>query len=845
MTVVKKKYWIWMMSLLYVIAFKHAAAQTYLVSGKVFDNKLQPLPYVSLFVKDNQQAVTSNDTGGFSFRLPKGRFEIVATLVGYKTSTQVVIINKEDVAGVKILMPTDNKGLGEIKILGAKKDRSEEIIRQVIIRKDILNKPVNTFSCAVYTRGSIQDIDSFKNDSKKKNTDTVKNIDSIRLADSSSFIRNKLAGGSLAEVISVLDFQYPNKIKETRTAVKKRGEMESMYYLRATDGDYNFYNNLLHIPSISEATLLSPISSSGLIAYRYKMLSITEVNGKNLFRIKVSPTSISNSLLSGEIFIEDSTFAIRKLKLKFPEHQLGEYSSFTVEQEYEDYGEGQQHIWLLKQQRFDYVLSKKTIGTTQVLYKNYTIDTLFPKKYFGEELSSTLPEAYDKDSSFWQRERAVPLNDDEMKLLAYKDSVYNFTHSKKYYDSIDKKANKITIGKIAWGGIANYKRSNERTVQFNSLLGYGLRHLFDIGGPRISQRITHSIRTKSYKRWNTSFDLHYGILNKDILGEARVSYLYNPFKQSKIEIDGGERVGTLVQNDAAINYLSRTMYYRNKGLNLQYGTEIRNGLYITGRTEYSNRSSLNNYKFFSGLIDTILKENKIPVFGGSRNEPIAFPSYNVIYGSLIIRYVHKQKYIREPRQKVVLGSKYPTVTFTYRKGIKGLLGSVVDFDYIELKADKEQNIGTAGVSKASLTYGNFLRKVRLEVPDYKWVSRGQLFIFLNPEFNFQALDSTMPINKGYVEGHYYHQFNGALINKIPYAKYLKIFESAGSSLLIMPERNLRYIEFYAGLDKQFRLFKQSFRVGIYAVSSFANQFQNPLQWKIGLKHYDNFSNRWE
>jgi hypothetical protein len=818
--------------------FNNIHAQTYIVKGKVLDNKLQPLPFTSLYVKENQQSVTSNDTGGFSLRLPKGRYEIVATLVGYKPTTQVVIVGKEDINGVKILMPTDNKSLGEIKILSNKKDKSEEIIRQVIIRKEQLNKPVNTFSCNVYTRGSIQQIDSFKISKKTKLTD------SARLADSASFEKSKLEQGSLAEVISLLDFQHPNKIKETRTAVKKRGEMESMYYLRATDGDFNFYNNLLHIPSISEATFLSPISSSGLIAYKYKMMSTTEVNGRNLYRIRVSPTSISNTLLAGEVFIEDSSFAIKKLVLKFPEHQLIEYSSFTISQEYEDYGDEKQQRWLLKQQNFEYVLDKKTVGNTTVLYKNYAIDTLFPKKYFGEELSSTLPEAYYKDSSFWQNERAIPLDENEMKLLAYKDSVYNFKHSKVYYDSIDKKTNKITFAKIAYEGIVNYKRFNERTWRFNSLMGYAFRHLFDIGGPRISQHINHDIRTKSYKRWTSSLDLHYGILNKDILGEAKVAYLYNPFKQSKIEIETGERVGTLVQNDAAINYLSRTMYYRNKGLNLQYGTEVRNGLYVTGRTEYSQRSSLNNYKFFSSYIDTLLKENNIPVFGG-RNEPIPFPTYNVIYGSLIVKYIHKQKYIREPRQKVVLGSRYPTVTFTYRKGIKGVLGSVVDFDYIELKADKEQNIGTAGVSKASLSYGNFLRKVRLEAPDYKWVARGQYLVFLNPETNFQGLDSTMPINKGYVEGHYYHQFNGALINKIPYAKKLKIFESAGSGLLIMPERNLRYVEFFAGLDKQVRLFGESFRIGIYAVSSFANQFQNPLQWKFGIKHYDKFSNRWE
>ena len=73
---------------------------------------------------------------------------------------------------------------------------------------------------------------------------------------------------------------------------------------------------------------------------------------------------------------------------------------------------------------------------------------------------------------------------------------------------------------------------------------------------------------------------------------------------------------------------------------------------------------------------------------------------------------------------------------------------------------------------------------------------------------------------------------------------LKITESAGTGILIAPERNLRYVEFFAGIEKQITIFRQPLKICVWGVSSFANQFQNPFQLKFSLRAYDNQSNKW-
>ena len=40
-------------------------------------------------------------------------------------------------------------------------------------------------------------------------------------------------------------YEYPDKIKEVRTAYNKKGDQSSLFYLSATEGEFNFYQNLI------------------------------------------------------------------------------------------------------------------------------------------------------------------------------------------------------------------------------------------------------------------------------------------------------------------------------------------------------------------------------------------------------------------------------------------------------------------------------------------------------------------------------------------------------------------------------------------------------------------------
>jgi hypothetical protein len=54
-----------------------------------------------------------------------------------------------------------------------------------------------------------------------------------------------------------------------------------------------------------------------------------------------------------------------------------------------------------------------------VNYTDFELNKTFPPKYFGVELSATAQEAYERDSSFWQKVRTEPLTDKELRFIRY------------------------------------------------------------------------------------------------------------------------------------------------------------------------------------------------------------------------------------------------------------------------------------------------------------------------------------------------------------------------------------------------------------------------------------------
>ena len=584
---------------------------------------MEPLAFASVQVKEWKHGTVTKENGSYELQLEPGKYDLVFSMVGYTSQLITIVVQKADYLQNIILETDASKGLSEVVVKGKVHDRSEEIIRQVIRNKEAIQAAAGPYSCMVYIKAVQEDSLKLKLKKKKK---------PVRF--DSSAVSTLITGNpdldrmAMAEIVLQLD-KAPQGIKEERQGVTKRGNTDGLFYLSTTQGDFNLYNNLVKTPAISETPFLSPISYSGLIAYRFRILRTEHQAGRKLYVISVKPRQVSNATMEGEITIADSLWVIVHARLKLPTYHLPEYDFFEVEQQY---GLIADTAWMITRQQFTYYSKSnkaKKSGVTTATYKNFELHKRFDKKHFGTEISATAQEAYEKDNSFWQSNRTEPLTEKEVRFIHYKDSIYRARHSKVYLDSLDNVINKVTWKKWLWSGQEFNNHEKERHWEIPPLPQ--LYQPFQFGGTRIMMWANYRKTFSSRKAFWISPNISYGIRNRDINGSLTVRHLYNPFNRGIVKITAGRQFQLIFQGDAWINQLKRSSVYLENAFGIGHEVELVNGLFLYTDLDIAFRRSVSDYKTNS-QVDSI--------FGNvlTNNQAIAFEPYNATYGKVRLAY---------------------------------------------------------------------------------------------------------------------------------------------------------------------------------------------------------------
>ena len=794
-------------------------AQLFKISGIILDNKRERLPLASVEIKELKKGTVSRDDGYYEFYLERGKYDLVVSMVGYKTKVVTFHITNEDLSENVELEQDASTSMQEVVIRAKLRDRAEELIRNVIRNKETVLDAIGDYSCNAY-------IKAFQLDSnytqKKGEGDSSGRIDYSKMA--------------MTEVALRVDRNTSGQIREERIAVNKRGNAESLFYLSALDGDFFIYDNLIKAPPVSRIPFLSPLSYSGLMAYRFKTVKIDRTIKPKVYTISIRPRQLSNATIEGEISIQDSTWNVMSVEFRVPPAHMLEYDYMEVKQQYDKIGDSAR---VITRQQFTYYMKTKKgkiYGETSVVYSGYELRKNFRKSHFGLELSSTAQEAYEKDSVFWSSVRLEPLSRQQELYTRYQDSISLYMKSDVYLDSMDRVLNKITWKKmLIFGQIFNDHRKERMWIlpPITSMI-----QPVAFGGARLKLAGAYRKTYPSRRNLSLDADLSYGFRNRDVNGSIGLHRKYNPFNSGLFKVRVGRNFEFIYPGDAWVNVLKRSNIYLNNSIEVGHGLEIFNGVTLLNEFEVAFRRSVANYK---------VGNNADSLFGIPNEPPVQFDSYNATYNQVKLYFTPRMRYIREPKEKIHLGSDWPTFYVIWKKGINGLFKSEINFDYLEFGLLQHIKLGVAGNTYYNIRTGDFLQTKDLRVIDYKFMRQGDPLFFQNPQSNFQALDSTFPVFDRYYQGNIVHEFNGALINKIPFLKKLKLQEIAGGGILVAPERNMRYAEFFAGIE---RVFKWPFnplarvKLGVYVVTSVANKFNNPVQFKIGLTTWDRFRNRW-
>ncbi len=781
------------------------------ISGTVTDESGAALGFASIYIKGTTRGTTANSQGKYFLNLDPGTYIIVCQYVGFQRQEKEVTIGGESVIQ-DFILPIQPSTLGEVVIKNGE-DPAYEVIRQAIRKRDFYNKQVDSFVVDVYIKGLM------------RSRGLPKKFFGQEIERDSSDGLDSMGRGILflSESVTRVSYKEPNKVKFDVISSRQSGGgigLSFPFFI-------SFYQNnvVLLDNAVNKRGFISPIADNALHYYRYKLEGTFFEDKKMINRIKVIPRRKNEPLFSGYINIVEDDWRIHSLELlTTKEYQLELLDSLRVTQ---DHVPVSPEIWRTKNQVI-YLATKKfgfdITGNFVNVYNDYDLDPGFTKKTFGRVFMKYDSAYNKKDSLYWDQIRPVPLEADEKQDYKFKDSVAvierDSMFSRARLDSLRKNQKPVTLKNIIWSGtyrniynakfVGNYRiEPLLPKLQFNTVEGLAMQ---------VNQhfRIFPRKAKQEYRLdWFTRYGFSNGHLNS--FADFTIRQRSQSYRNRYLKFSGGKRLSQFNQEEP-IDPLSNTVYtliakknyakyYENWFGGIEYHNRFENGLDWKVNLVYEDRLPVQNstdFSFFNK--DRVILPNH-PYELAS----IPFNRHQALVAGITLQYQPGQRYIEMPRNKIPIGSNWPTFELQYNKGINDLAGSDVDFDKWKFSVFDNINLKLKGEFRYRLSIGGFLNDNRVEIPDLQHFNGNQTFYNTKYLNSFQLAPYYKYSNSEafYFVGHAEHHFNGLLTNKIPLFNRLKWNLVAGANTFYVNKNNY-YVEGFAGLENIFKLFRVDF-----------------------------------
>lgn len=781
--------------LLCLATFSTAMAQ-HQISGKITDSNGDVVPFASVYLKNSTKGASANVDGQYQLTVDKGTVTLIYKAIGYKTAERSINVTGDVVANQTLA--NESYTLKDIVVRPNAEDPAFEIIRQAIKnRKKHLNE-VESFSSDVYIKGLQKLVGAPK---KFFGQDIQKMLE---------LDTNRRGILYLSESQSIFSFKRPNKIHEEMVSSKVSGRNNSFSFNKASDLIINFYENLmLENSGLSSRSFVSPIADNALFYYKYKLLGTSEENGVTINKIEVIPRRKNDPVFRGIVYIADDSWRLMGTSLDLTQSAgINFVDTLNISQQYNKV----ENVYMPSTIKFQFkgnVLGFKFEGYYVGIYSNYNIHPNFAKNHFTAEILKVTRAVNKKDSLYWMNNRPIPLTDEEKFDYKKKDSIALRKTSKHYLDSLEKKNNKFGLGKLFLTGYSINDRYNKKFIYFDPIAASVFFNTVE--GLALKYGVTYRKNLEDRKYYSINPEVRYGFSNRTFTGNITGNYYYDPVKRASISASFGSaisdlnRYGSMSLRSNTFNSLlferNLSKFYKKEYATVATTRELADGLQGTVSINYSKNYTLKNtsdYKFRDVKDEEYTSNNP---FTPDAEIPL-FPTYSSFNVAADLTYTIGQTYITRPDGKFYQESRFPRLSLGYRKGIKSILGSDVDYDLLSVEIYQERiSAGLFGYTSFVVGAGKFLNNNSVYYPDSKHFRGNNSTVFPPNLRKFRYLDFYQySTDKQYVEAHIEHNFAGFFINKIPLLRKLKLEEIIGINYLTQPSKK-NYKELYFGIER--------------------------------------------
>lgn len=828
------------------------------IRGRIIETDGTPIAYASVFVRNLNDGIPTNQSGEFEYPLAPGNYDIIIRHLGYETLQKSVEITKEWVS-LEIKLTAQTYAMEEVEVKGGAEDPALTVMRKAISKAKYHRLQVDEYSMKVYIKGTGE------------------------LTDAPFFLKKKLKEEGLAlneaytsESVSEITFRQANELTEKVISMRSAGENN-----QASPAPYigaSFYAD-----KVNEA--VSPLARYAFSYYRFKHEGTFFDHGVMVNKIKVTPRSKGEQVFEGYIYIIEELWAIHSLDLKTS--IMGFDVSVT-----QQYAPVQDKVWmplthvynfggsffgfaghykyLASTRDYKLTLNPDLIAETEILdekvedipdevssfksEKNAVAQLAessqmtrkdfrkLIREYEKEEIKEREdPEvavirnytidslAKERSQVYWDSIRPVKLTDKEIQGYHRDDSLAMIEAAKvsdidSLADMAKKKFKPLDIlgGRTYFLGAGRSIgfASNWTRFSFNTVEGFKV----GLGGFYQVER-KDSLLNKSYS-WKISPELRYGFTSKTWYGTMD---FYKQWTHDRSNLKYGLSAGKYIYQyngdqpiseliNAAYSLLLRQNYmklYEQQFVRLYFEHRPKDAFSYKVNLMYADRGPLenhSNYSFYNKEGREYSSNTPVNIEAG----PDAFSANESLVIDAELTWRPGIKYYMRNGVKYPLSQSVPAIKFEYAKGFSniGLGENSADFDRWALGVKHSVEFGVSGDLNFNIRAGGFLNNNKVYFMDYAHFGGNRtLFTSMGTVGNYRFLDYyDFSTQSNYISGLIHYQFRKLLFTQLPILRFSGVKENLFLNYL-KTEYSPHYWELGYTLDNLFRVFRVEMGAG--------------------------------
>ena len=726
----------------------------------------EPLPFAAVFLKGSDRGTMTDENGRFDINTSVNFINVSVSLMGY--NNKEVFVTKGESNNITIQLVPTGVALNELVVKPKKEKYSKKNNPAVAFAKRVMAKkkqydPKNHpyYSFEKYYKLTCG-LTGFSNDKESWILKKFKFLHEFM--DTSEVSGKRILPMSIKERVSTESYRLnPESHKEYIKGVKRAGidevfdEESIQRFLEDVFREINIFSNDV---TFMQNRFVSPRSNIGTDFYKYYLNDTVTINGVKCIDLSFSPFNPQSFGFNGRIYVcaDDTTMFVKKVKMNVPKDiNLNYVEKIYIEQDFEKAPDGSR----LKT-RDDMTVEFRIIPATQELYarrvaiySDHSFDKPQDESIFKKEATKiTAADANYMPEEFWKDNRKTPIKESENSvkhILARLRQVPLFYWGEK------------VVVTLVSGYIPTSKESKfdfgpmNTTISGNTLEGLRLKtggmttanlndHLFARGYVaygfgdkkwKYSGQLEYSFNKKKYH--NLEFPIHsLRLLHKYDLDHLGQHYLYTN--------DDNVFLALKRMPDKAVTY-KRTS-------ELEYKLETESGFSIAAGMKFDIQEASKFIPFVDGYGKT-------------------YDNYKETSFSITLRYAPGETFYQTKTYRIPINLDAPVFTLSHTYAPKGFLGSKYCINKTEVGVQKRFWLSAFGYTDIILKGGKIWSNVAF--PDLM-LPNANLSYTIQPE-SFVLMSPMEFMNDRYLSWDITYWANGAIFNRLPLIKYLKLREA--------------------------------------------------------------------